>query len=70
MERPFDLDSEIDCDLFRRTNKYKDNYQIQNEKTTNFYEGKNEVGNFGFFKFWWPSSFANLGKEKGQFGLS
>ena len=51
MERPFDLDSEIDCDLFRRTNKYKDNYQTQNEKTTNFYEGKNEVGNFGFFKF-------------------
>ena len=23
----FDFDSETDCDLLRRTNKYKDNYQ-------------------------------------------
>ena len=55
MERPFDYDSysysETDCDLLRRTNKYKDNYKDIYENTTNFYKGKNEVCNFEFFFF-------------------
>ena len=55
MERPFDYDSysysETDCDLLRRTNKYKNNYKDIYENTTNFYKGKNEVCNFEFFFF-------------------